>query len=100
MNKEKKELQTRREFFKNVAQKALPMLGAIVLAGSPSIAKAIEEKPMGCGYTCKGECSGGCDGSCQWGCSGTCKGGCEGCRNSCSGSCQGFCRNGCYGSSK
>ena len=57
MEKRKKneELQSRREFFKKAAKSALPILGAIVLAGAPLISKA--EQPMGCNYGCSGACS-------------------------------------------
>ena len=34
-NEKNEELQNRREFFKKAAKSALPILGAIVLAGSP-----------------------------------------------------------------
>lgn len=88
MNQE--ELQSRRDFFKKAAKGALPILGAIVLAGMPNVVKAAET-PMGCSeYTCSGGCKNGCEG-CRYTCSGTCKNGCEGCRNTCSGTC----KNGC-----
>ena len=47
-NKKNEELQTRREFFKKAAKGALPILGAIVLAGTPGIlavAKADAAEP-------------------------------------------------------
>ena len=98
-NKKMEGLQSRREFFKKAAKSALPILGAIVLAGSPVLAKAVGKVPMGCNYGC----SGGCDGSCTWGCKntcrgaceGSCRGGCSGCSLSCRGGCEGTCRNSC-----
>ena len=39
-NKKNEELQSRREFFKQAAKGALPVLGAILLANTPSILKA------------------------------------------------------------
>ena len=36
----KTDLQSRREFFKEAARKALPVLGAIALAGSPLVVNA------------------------------------------------------------
>ena len=91
--KSNEELQSRREFFKKAAKRALPILGAIVLASAPGIVKAAETTPMNCDYncynSCSGSCSGGCDGSCQWGCGGTCKGTCDsGCRTSCTNGCR------------
>ncbi|MDE5783511.1 MAG: Cys-Xaa-Xaa-Xaa repeat radical SAM target protein [Prevotella sp.] len=66
------ELQNRREFFKNAAKGALPILGAIVLAGVPNVVKAAEDAPMGCTGTCYTGCKNGCRG-----CSTTCTGGCS-----------------------
>lgn len=79
-NKKNEELQSRRQFFKNAAKGALPILGAIVLANVPGIMNAASESPMGCTGTCYGMCSNGCKG-CEYTCSGTCK-------NSCRGTCQ------------
>lgn len=55
-NEKNEELQNRREFFKKAAKSALPILGAIVLAGAPQILKATEKSPMGCNYGCAGAC--------------------------------------------
>lgn len=88
----KKEIQSRREFFKKAAKGALPILGAVILASSPIISKATESEPMGC-HSCSGTCKGGCYGTCY----GTCKGGCIG---SCKGTCDGTCKGTCIGSSK
>ena len=83
-NKKNEELQTRREFFKKAAKGALPILGAIVLAGAPGVINAAREQvAMGCKYNCEGACTGGCKSTCHYGCDGTCKGGCAG---SCKGS--------------
>lgn len=76
------EIQSRREFFKNAAKGALPILGAVLLANAPVIAKAVED-PMGCNYGCTRVCSGSlCQGTCQGGCRFTCEHGCGnyGCR--------------------
>lgn len=80
---ENEELQSRREFFKEAAKKALPVIGAIALVSSPIIAQAAIKEPMGCENSCSGSCKGGCSG-CSGSCSGSCSGGCLG---SCSGSC-------------
>ena len=45
---QKEEIQSRREFFKNAAKGVLPILGAMLLAGSPAIVKAASIVPMGC----------------------------------------------------
>lgn len=83
-NLKNEELQSRREFFKKAAKGALPILGAIVLAGAPSIMSAAES---GCNCTsCTASCSGGCTG-CSGGCQGTCTTTCSyGCKGTCKGS--------------
>lgn len=93
--KSDKELQSRREFFKKAAEKALPVLGAIVVAGSPIIAQAAAKGPMGC-EGCTGICTG-----CRGGCTGNC-GGCTGCTGctSCTGNCYGTCKGGCTGNDR
>lgn len=94
-NEKDEELQSRREFFKRAAKSALPILGAIALAGTPSIVKAAEEV-MDCNYSCSYSCSNSCRGNCYGGCSGSCGGACSySCRNTCKGSCQGRCSYGC-----
>ena len=90
-NKKNEELQSRREFFKKAAKSTLPILGAIALAGTPAIMKAVEV-PMGCSAD---GCSATCATSCYNGCKGSCKG-CTGCNTTC----QGFCKYGCYTSNK
>ena len=96
--KKNEELQSRREFFKKAAKGALPILGAIVLASSPVLAKAAEgEAASGCRYEpCVGGCHNGCKGgckdictSCHNGCKGGCKDICTGCHNGCTGTCKG-----------
>ena len=76
-NAKNEELQSRREFFKKAAKGALPILGAIVLAGAPGIMNAVENAPNGCSrYGC-GTCTGSCSGCCKGGCNTTCLGGCK-----------------------
>lgn len=90
-NEKNEELQSRREFFKKAAKGALPILGAIALAGAPGVVKAAEEA-MDCNYSCSNSCRGNCYG----GCSGSCGGACSySCQNTCKGSCQGRCSGGC-----
>lgn len=89
MKKRNEELQSRREFFKKAAKGALPILGAIVLAGIPSITKAAEEAPMGCKYSCAGTCQNTCSGTCRGGCNTTCYNQCyTHCKDTCKGSCR------------
>lgn len=75
------ELKSRREFFKKAAQSALPIIGAVVLASNPVIAKAAELPNTSCTGTCHGQCHG----SCKNGCHSTCKGTCD---HSCKGTCR------------
>ena len=56
-NEKNEELQSRREFFKKAAKGALPILGAIALAGAPGVVKAAEEA-MDCDYSCSYSCTG------------------------------------------
>ena len=68
--KENEELQSRREFFKQAAKVALPVVGAAIVASVPFV---------------KAEAATGCyDGSCMFGCEG-------GCNDSCYGSCKNTC---------
>ncbi len=99
-NKKNEELQSRREFFKQAAKGALPVLGAILLANTPSILKA-ESTPMGCSeYSCTNTCATGCTGRCYHACTG-CDSTCTGtCYRTCSGSCSGHCNTSCYGHSR
>lgn len=104
---ENNETQNRREFFKEAAKKALPILGAVALAISPTITRAAHIDINGCTGTCYQSCYGGCKG-CQSNCDGGCSGGCSrSCSNSCALNCQssaggkntgcGDCRVYCYG---
>lgn len=85
----KEEIQSRREFFKEAAKKALPILGVMALINNPVIAKTVENEPMGCNYGCLNSCLYGCQNSCNSGCLGTCIGGCSSCINTCVGMCGG-----------
>lgn len=98
--KQNEEIQSRRDFFKKAAKKALPVIGAITLASSPIIANAAENYPMGCAY-CKDTCLASCVGSCYGYCKGTCKYECTGtCKNTCRTTCSGTCHTSCSNSSK
>lgn len=104
-NKEKNETQNRREFFKEAARKALPIIGAVALLSNPVIAKAVESESLGCNGYCAQHCSAGCASSCN-GCKNTCLHSCIGkcddacarhCANYCNSSCSGGCKGSCKG---
>ena len=84
--KKHEELQSRRDFFKKAAKNVLPVIGAIVLAGSPLLAKA-DSIEMGC-TACTGGCRSGCGGGCKYTCSGGCKNACTSCEYGCDGGCK------------
>jgi hypothetical protein len=51
------ELQSRRDFFKKAAQKALPILGGIIIASTPLLSQAANhesETEYGCDWGCSG----------------------------------------------
>ena len=96
------EMLSRRAFFRKTAQAALPILGAIALAGNPAIAKVVESsspaEEMGCSYGCQNGCSSSCYTTCRMMCAGSCKGSCQGqCTGACARSCSGGCQMGCKG---
>lgn len=71
----------RRDFFKKVANKTLPIF-VMSIMGDVLINK-VSAKSTTCSENCVGGCSEGCYGTCA----GYCKGGCKGsCKNSCEGS--------------
>ena len=78
------EIQSRREFFKNAAKSALPILGVAFLVSNPIVAKASEA--MGCSISgCKGTCEHSCDGSCVSECRLACN---NRCVNTCEYTCE------------
>lgn len=86
--KNNEELQSRRQFFKQAAKGALPIIAATVLASAPAIVKAAQTPSncysYGCSYSCEGGCNDACYGSCKNTCNASCVGGCK---SSCKGSC-------------
>lgn len=86
--KEKKELQSRREFFKKAAKGVLPIVAGVVLAGMPQVVKA-----TGNAFGICDTCSGGCRYTCVAVCNSSCQGSCN---NTCYKTCQGSCSSGCY----
>lgn len=92
------EIQSRREFFKSAAKKALPILGTVALMSMPNIVKSNAVTSQISSDVCEG-CTGlctGCTGCTS--CSGWCEGSCTGCTGSCTG-CTG-CAINCYGNQR
>ena len=87
-NKKNEELQSRREFFKKAAKGALPILGAIVLAGTPNILNAAEKTVMDCQHGCTTGCTG---------CLSSCARSCTSCSDGCARGCHATCYTGCNG---
>ena len=85
----KKELQSRREFFKKAAKGLLPMIGAISF-GPIIFTSCAKDDPVDSGCRdCSAVCSSTCLNSCQGDCSGSCNNGCSSiCSNSCGSSAQ------------
>lgn len=80
-------LQTRREFFKQAAKGALPILG-ISLFGVPLISSCDRDDEPGNGGNGGNQGNGGngscsCSNSCSGSCSDSCSGNCDGCTGSC-----------------
>ena len=99
--KQNEELQSRREFFKQAAKKALPVIGAIALASSPILAQAAEMEPMGCNGYCSQHCSAGCASTCTGRCVGNCQHTCQGtCSDACARGCATYCNHSCSGGCK
>ena len=88
--KNNEELQSRREFFKQAAKGALPIIAATVLASAPAIMYAAEPT-MGCTSSCESACVSTCYTGCTGGCAGACT---DHCAYSCSESCHTTCENG------
>ena len=90
------ELQNRRQFFKGLAKKVLPILGATLLANS-ALAKSVMNTPSSCSW-CSGTCTGTCDTTCAGTCQYSCQGSCSGyCKYTCTHTCSQSCLTGCYG---
>lgn len=75
------ELKNRREFFKEAARKALPIIGIIALTELPISTVSARKVVLDCETTCEGSCSGGC----TYTCTGTC---CQSCWTSCISGCK------------
>ena len=93
----KDEIQSRREFFKEAAKKALPIIGAVALMSNPVIAQAVNKESMNCENGCYGSCYGGCYYTCKDSCDSSCKDSCNlSCLGSCVDSCKGSCKDTCW----
>lgn len=100
---QKEQILNRREFFKDLGKKVLPVLGAIAIASTPLKVMAKPTEAGGCLFWCSGSCSGTCEGTCtnfcsqvceKW-CNGKCVNGCKGCTSSCASYCAGGCHDSC-----
>lgn len=91
-NKKKEELQTRREFFKNAAKSALPIVAGVFLTTIPQVTNASTKIIMDCDLGCYGGCYRTCNNRCQG-----CQGGCNtNCAVSCDKTCKAICSDNCY----
>lgn len=70
-NEKNEGLQSRREFFKNAAKGALPILAFTSLGLTILSSCKKDGDDIGC-RDCSGSCSTGCTGTCRNSCSGTC----------------------------
>ena len=96
-NKEKNETQSRRDFFKEAARRALPILGAVALMSNPLVVKAIENESNDCSGSCYNSCLGTCNTECVTTCRGVCYHSCNTtCTGSCKDTCTGHCKHTCW----
>lgn len=104
MDEEKnKDIQSRREFFKQATKKALPLFGMVVLGSQIQIAHAadIVNGYNSCrNYGCEHSCQNYCRTTCKNYCVRTCLFQCEGCEGGCEGTCDVNCGHGCDGGCK
>lgn len=91
----KKEIISRRQFFKTTAKSALPFLMGVALIPDFIACKKDEsiEDALSCGFSCQAECASSCSNTCSSSAVGVdCKNGCSSsCGNECSTSCQTVC---------
>lgn len=95
-----KHLQSRREFFKEASEKALPILGMAILASTPILNSCTKEPdPSGCNG-CSNNCEDSSTNSTCSSCSNNCENsstssGCSSCSDNCSSGCNTDCTNDC-----
>ena len=89
-NENNEELQSRREFFKQAAKGALPILALTVLGSTflTSCGDGEDEDDEGKG--CSSKCTGGCESTCSGDCDGGCSNNCDG---RCGGDCWAYCES-------
>lgn len=100
-HKMNKEIQNRREFFKNAAKRVLPLMGFLSLTIPPVFAFN-SVFACDCAHNCRGDCEntckGGCEYECAYGCFKSCKGDCHGsCHGTCKTTCEDACNESCKG---
>ena len=86
-----KNIQSRRDFFKNAAKRILPILASITTIASIPV-KTLAKPHFGCGWSCLYSCAGSCLNLCPMSCVNQCA---IMCGNGCSGGCQDTCSQGC-----
>lgn len=86
----KEEIQSRREFFKEAAKGALPILAFTMLGSTFLTSCKKDDDGHGSGSGCGSKCTGSCESSC----SGDCDGGCSNnCDSLCGGDCWAYCES-------
>lgn len=85
----KDNIQSRRDFFRNVSKGVLPILGAVLLANIPIISNAADKVSMNCNYSCTAWCADNCSGKCKDTCT-------SACNRTCSTYCNSSCNIKCY----
>lgn len=93
----KTEVYTRREFFRAVSKRIIPVLAVITTQSVPlySVAKLPEIYNQGCNDGCMQTCKGKCDNTCRRDCYTGCA---VGCRDACVATCMEYCRTECANS--
>lgn len=89
--------QSRREFFKEAAKKALPILGLPFISSTVLFTSCGKEsEPSGCGHSCSISCYLDCEGTCSGNCNDSnASSGCTSCGDSCSSGCGSSCAEVC-----
>lgn len=91
-NNKRKELLSRRSFFRRISKSVLPVVGAVIFSNLPAPGNALVREF----YDCRGNCEITCRGQCYQTCTGRCCNSCwETCILACRDSCNDSCKDGC-----
>lgn len=94
----KRVIQNRRQFFKEAAKSAIPVLFSLTII--PTFVSCNKDKSIEDSFSCDGTCNAECSSTCTTSCTGACSKDCSAeCGNSCKNGCLGTCKSGCSGSS-